>query len=292
QDRPWPKKYQINLLQNQEGNGIGLAKARSKGLVKPGWNQMKLTVRGETAQMEINGKPAWKTDGVAVSNGYIGIQVEVPGGGQFEFRNLFVTELAHESIFDEKSLAGWMGAGQDAAKCWEVEDGLLKCTGAKGPWLRSAEQVDDFNLRLEYRLKDGGNSGVYVRVPENGNHHGKDAGVEVQILDDHAERYKKLKDYQYSASVYKIAPADPRVSRPAGAWNTLEIDCRGDAYLVTHNGTVVVTANLKSHPGLGERLKKGYLGLQNHSEEVWFRDIRLGPSTRADQAEASESTNP
>src|SRR6185436_1233112 len=61
--KPWPKQYQINLLQGGEGNCIGVKEATSKGLIKPGdWNHFKLTVIGDRAEMEINGKPAWKVE--------------------------------------------------------------------------------------------------------------------------------------------------------------------------------------------------------------------------------------
>jgi hypothetical protein len=274
--KKFPDRFQINLKQGDELNLIRFPKARSTGLVKPGeWNKVKLTVRGDQAQMEINGQEAWKTDGLEVKDGYVGLQVEVPLGGQFEFRNLFITELDHVAMFNGKDLTGWEGAGQPASACWQVEDGLLMCTGAKGPWLRSVEQYGDFNLRLEYKLKEGGNSGVYVRVPKDGNHHGKDAGVEIQVLDDHSPRYKKLEPYQYTGSVYKVAPSKEHVGRPAGEWNSLEIDCEGTRYRITHNGTVIVDADVEEFPGLKERLTKGYLGLQNHSEEVWYRNVRI-----------------
>jgi hypothetical protein len=280
--RPWPTRYQANLLQGQEGNVGQLEGATSSGLVKAGqWNHFKLTVVGSKAALEINGQPAWKADGVEPKSGYLGLQAEVPKGGQFEFRNLRITEHGHRSLFDGKDLSGhWEGATTEAGACWLVEDGLLVCTGKKGPWLRSKEQFGDFNLRLEYKLKPGGNSGVYVRVPKDGAHHPRKeggAGVEIQILDDADERYRAIKPYQFSGSVYAIAAAEPRVSRPAGQWNTLEIECRGTSYRVTHNGVVVADAKEAEFPALKERQLAGYLGLQNHSEEVWFRNLRIGP---------------
>lgn len=190
------------------------------------------------------------------------------------------------SLFNGKDLTGWEGAGSDASACWMVEDGLLVCTGQKGPWLRSKEQYGDFNLRLEYKLKPGGNSGVYVRVPKDGDHRGRDlnggkpSGVEIQILDDADPRYAKLKDYQYSGSVYAIAPAKQRVSLPAGSWNTLEINCLDSRYKITHNGTVIIDADEAEFPELKNRESKGYLGLQNHSEHVWFRNVRIGPAVK------------
>ena len=191
-----------------------------------------------------------------------------------------MTEIGHEAIFNGTDLAGWEGAGQEAAACWKVEDGLLMCTGDKGPWLRSEKEYGDFNLRLAYKLKEGGNSGVFIRVPKNGDHHGEGAGIEVQVLDDNAKRYDSLKPYQYTGSLYAIVPAEPRVCRPAGEWNTLELDCHGTNYLVIHNGVQVIKANAEDHPELAKRLQKGYLGLQNHSEAVWYKDVRIGPSVQ------------
>jgi 3-keto-disaccharide hydrolase len=185
---------------------------------------------------------------------------------------------SYRPLFDGQSLAGWEGAGQPAEKCWKVDEGQIVCTGEKGPWLRSTEQFDDFNLRLEYKLKPGGNSGVYIRVPENGTHHGDGAGIEVQVLDDAAERYRMLKPYQYTGSLYAIAPATSHVAKPAGEWNTLEINCRGTKYHVVHNGTTIIAADETTFPELKGRLTKGHLGLQNHSEEVWYRNLRIGPA--------------
>jgi hypothetical protein len=186
-------------------------------------------------------------------------------------------ELGFQNLLG-KGFAGWEAAEGDPAACWKREGDELICTGAKGPWLRYSKPVKDFNLRLEFLLKEGGNSGVYVRVPPDGVHHGVNSGIEVQILDDASPRYKNLRPYQYSGSLYAIVPADQRVARPAGTWNTLEIDCKGDRYLVRQNGVEVVKSSRKIAPELTERRIEGYLGLQNHSEEVRFRNIRLGNS--------------
>jgi len=288
--KPFPKpSYQINLQQGKEGNIGTLAGASSSGLVKPAgeWNAFDITVVGDTVAVAINGKPAYKTSGLERALGYIGFQVEVPKGGQFQIRNVQITELGSKSLFNGKDLTGWEGAGQPAENCWRVVDGLLQCTGEKGPWIRSLEEYGDFNFRLEYQLDPGANSGVYVRVPRNGSHHRKDeqegpAGFEVQILDDAHEKYRTLKDYQYSASVYDIAGANPRVSRPAGEWNVLEINCLGGHVTTTHNGKIVVDIDEERNPLLKLRERKGYLGLQNHSSVVNFRNVRIGPALEYD----------
>ena len=118
-------------------------------------------------------------------------------------------------------------------------------------------------------------------MPFDGDHRGKElsggkpSGLEVQVLDDADKRYKDLKPYQYCGSLYAIEAASPHVGRPAGRWNSLEIDCRGADYRIVHNGVTGIDAKGEATPELKERLLSGYLGLQNHSEEVWFRNLRI-----------------
>lgn len=93
--RPWPKRYQANLLKGKEGDVGGIKGASSKGLLKDReWNKFKLTVNGSKISLQINGKDAWKGDGLEdLEAGFIAVQAEVPGGGQHYFRNIFITEL-------------------------------------------------------------------------------------------------------------------------------------------------------------------------------------------------------
>ena len=285
QGRPFPKSgYQVNLLQGREGHVPRLDRAVTSGLVKPAgqWNTFEITAVGPKLSLRINDRRAYEVEGLAIPSGYIGLQVEVPKGGQFEFRNLRITELTHRSLFDGQSLAHWRGADQPAEVCWEVQDGELVCTRKRGPWLRSVDQYGDFNLRLEYQVAPGGNSGVYVRVPADGKHHRDSdgqppAGVEVQILDDSAGKHATLKDYQYSGGVYDIAGPAHRVSNPPGEWNTLEIDCQGHNITTAHNGIVIVEVAPERFPAIELRNLRGYLGLQNHGGAVRFRNIRIGP---------------
>jgi len=93
---PWPPRYQSNLKKGDEGNVAGLkgAKCDRTDLVKPGdWNHFKLTVRGTKAELEMNGTLAWKGEGLeGPKEGFIALQSEVPGGGQFRFRNIYLTK--------------------------------------------------------------------------------------------------------------------------------------------------------------------------------------------------------
>lgn len=283
--KPFPKGYQSNLQENKEGEIIGIAGTKTAGLVKPGeWNDFELLIVGDRAQLTINGKPAYDVTGLKTDLGFVGFQIEVPNGGQFLLKDISLTEVGFKPLFDGKTFAGWeSGEAAPLEACWIVEHGQIICTGAKGPWLRTKEEYGDFNLRFDYQVSPAGNSGVYVRVPKDGNHHRENdqqppAGFEVQVLDDAHESYKTIKDFQYCASVYDFVGAKPRNSKPAGQWNTLEINCRGGQVTTAHNGVMVVNMNEETAPGFALRLKKGFLGLQNHSTRVAFKNLRLGPA--------------
>lgn len=184
-------------------------------------------------------------------------------------------------LFNGKDLNGWkVYAGKPES--WTAADGLLVCTGAKGGgWLGTRRDYADFVLRLEYRLRPGGNSGVYLRAPETG--WISRAGMEIQILDDNDPRYAKLDFFQYTGSIYHAAAPTRRAGKPAGQWNAMEIRCAGRHVVVTLNGKKVQDADLdwlrrepevaKEHPGLARTT--GRIGLQNHSERVEFRRLRV-----------------
>ena len=281
---PFPAHgYQINLLEGKEGNIGTLKGAMSTGLVKPGqWNIFDITAVGSRVTLLINGQQAYDVDGLTTAAGHIGFQIEVPMGGQFLIRNVRIHELSHQSLLNGRDMTGWEGADRDASACWRVHEGVLECDGRDGPWLRSLLEYEDFNLRLEYSLDEGGNSGIFIRVPRDGTHHRAQpseppAGFEVQLLDDRAKQYDALKDFQYGASIYDICGARQKVGRAAGAWNSLEINCIGNHITTTHNGIRVVDVTPESHPAISLRKTKGFLGLQNHKTTVRVRAIRIGP---------------
>ncbi len=94
---PWPKEHQVNMRRGQEGTISGADKVKAASLYKPGaWNHYKLTVKGETAELEFNGEKAWSRGGIQPPKGHLCLQAEVPGGGQFLFKNLTILELGAE----------------------------------------------------------------------------------------------------------------------------------------------------------------------------------------------------
>lgn len=178
-------------------------------------------------------------------------------------------------LFNGTDLDGWEPVGLNPDS-WGVENGLLYTDGAGSGWLSTVAQYDDFIFELEFRVPDGGNSGVFIRAPREGNP--AFAGLEIQILDDYAERYSDLKPYQYSGSIYNVKAPSKRVTKPAGEWQSMVIRADGPHIQVTINGEMILSTSLSNHmelvedhPGLVRR--KGYIGLQNHSSRVEFRNI-------------------
>jgi hypothetical protein len=90
---PWPSQHQVNMRKGEEGALPDTDKAACSRLFKKGeWNHFKLTVKGEEAELEFNGQKAWTKGGIKPPKGYLCLQAEVPGGGQFLFKNLTIVE--------------------------------------------------------------------------------------------------------------------------------------------------------------------------------------------------------
>lgn len=180
-------------------------------------------------------------------------------------------------LFNGRNLDGWETVGKQS---WEAVNGVLACTGEGAGWLSTIKEYGDFELELEFWLPPAGNSGVFLRAPREGNPAYN--GLEIQVLDDRSEKYEDLRPEQFTGSVYDVVPASEHVTKPAGEWNKMRIVCRGPHIDVTLNGTQVVNAELDKypakdaeHPGL--KRSRGYIGLQNHSSIVQYRNIRLKP---------------
>ncbi|HEV7282004.1 MAG TPA: DUF1080 domain-containing protein [Pirellulaceae bacterium] len=277
----WPDRRQINLKQGEEGTLLSPKVAADQAVIEPGeWRSFELSVVRDQAMLKLNGEPAWTTEGISDPTGWLALQVEVPQGGQYEFRNLTVVETSFEDLLPG-DLDAWTAIEKKPLDCWALENGVLSCLPKDGPSLRTKEKIGDFSLRLSYRLAEGGNSGVYLRTPEGGSHHGDGAGIEVQLLHDDAQRYATLKPYQYSGSLYGIVPAKRGSARGADEWNAMQITCEGTSYQVILNGDVITHATADDAPELAKRAVEGFLGLQHHGGGVDYRDIRLGPPTFA-----------
>jgi len=183
-----------------------------------------------------------------------------------------------QSLFNGKNLDGWKNFASKKDR-WVVEDGVIVCQGGGGGWLGTNRDYADFELRLEYKLKPGGNSGIYVRAPEEG--WISRLGMEIQLLDDFHPRYANLDFYQHTGALYHVAAPTRRATKKAGQWNALTIRAEGRQLQVRLNGVALLDVDLdrcrkdpavaKEHPGLARTT--GRIGLQSHTDRVEFRNI-------------------
>lgn len=182
-----------------------------------------------------------------------------------------------------EELEGWV-IQEGRSGSWKRQGDEIGCVSAGGGWLRTEKEYSDFILKLEYRLQPGGNSGIGIRCPPSGNP--TFTGIEIQLLDDHAEKYADLRPDQYTGSIYYQVPAQQRASlRPNGEWNACEIRCLGDYLQVWINGELVNDVNLARPRPKGDaaagpfsptnRPPFGHLALQSHSTRVDFRNIQI-----------------
>jgi hypothetical protein len=184
-------------------------------------------------------------------------------------------------LFNGKDLSGWKryDVKNDV---WGVEAGKIICSGKNGGgWLGTDRDYADFELRLEYRLAPGGNSGVYLRAPQKG--WISRVGMEIQVLDDFHPRYANLDFYQYTGSIYHVVAPTQRAGKKAGEWNRLTIRAEGRQVVVILNGKKIVDADLdrcrkdpkvaQEHPGLARTT--GRIGLQSHTDRVEYRNLRI-----------------
>ena len=180
-------------------------------------------------------------------------------------------------LFNGKDLTGWTGDTIGH----RVEDGILVAEPLGN--LYTEGEYSDFILRFEFKLSPGANNGIGVRVPMGAK--ASREGVEIQILDDTAEKFAKAKPWQRHGSVYGIIPAQTGHLKPVGEWNEEEIRVQGTRVRVVLNGSVIVDADLapfrdgtptpdgKRHPGL--KRKRGHISLAGHKTQLFFRALRI-----------------
>lgn len=189
------------------------------------------------------------------------------------------TEEGFTSLFDGKSLNGWTIVGKRGPG-YVPQDGIIVCPANGGGNLFTEKTYSDFIFRFEFKLSPGGNNGVGIRTPLQGN--AAYVGMEIQLLDDPAPQYKNLRPVQYCGSIYDVFAAKRGSLKPAGEWNSMEIHCDGPQVTITINDQVIVDADtstvtdeavLEKHPGL--KRTEGHIGFLGHGTLVAFRNLRV-----------------
>jgi hypothetical protein len=198
------------------------------------------------------------------------------------------------SLFDGKAIEHFRNYNKPDAPVsdkWVVKDGAMVLTGKGGGDIITKEQFENFELVLEYKISVGGNSGLMFGVVEQKGKPPYDSGPEVQIQDN-----VKGGDPQKAGWLYQLyqPPIDEKTgkpidaTKPAGEWNELRfklvngkgsIHMNGVKYADFEVGSEDWNARLAKSkfakwPAFGKS-KKGHICLQDHGNEVAFRNIKV-----------------
>jgi Domain of Unknown Function (DUF1080) len=191
-------------------------------------------------------------------------------------------------LYNGKDLGGWhVKDGRNGL--WKANGEILFCEkgelGANGGgWLTTDREYGDFVLRLEWRIPPGGNSGVGLRYPKDGEP--AHEGMEIQILDDASPENARCPPEELSGSLFVEKAPIVKADKPVGEWNRMEITCRGSLLIVKTNGVETLHLNLddltvlhghhRQYKPVSERPRKGFLGLQgDRGVQVEYRHIEL-----------------
>lgn len=266
------------------------------------WNTFHIKMVGDHVTVYLNGELV--TNNVILENYFDRKQPIFPieqielqaHGSKVAYRNIYIKEIprpepfklspeeekeGYEVLFDGTNMHKWTGNTTE----YVTEDGCIVITPKKGSGgnLYTKEEFGNFIFRFQFQLTPRANNGLGIRTPMEGD--AAYLGMELQILDNEASNYSRLKDYQYHGSVYGIIPAKRGYLKPVGEWNYQEVVADGDNIKVTLNGTVILDGNIreatkangpadgKEHPGLFN--KTGHIGFLGHGSVVKFKEIRI-----------------
>ncbi|MDO5570504.1 MAG: DUF1080 domain-containing protein [Bacteroidales bacterium] len=212
-------------------------------------------------------------------------------------------------LFDGQTFKGWRGYNrQDVPKAWTIEDGCIKINGSgmgeagakDGGDLIFDQKYGNFELSWEWKVDKGSNSGVFYLAQEVEGQPIYISAPEYQVLDNvnHPDAKLGVDGNRQSASLYDMIPAKPQNSKPFGEWNQSKIMCYKGTVVHYQNDKPVVEYHLWT-PQWQEMLdnskfskdkwpeaydlllncggaeKKGYIGLQDHGDNVWYRNIKI-----------------
>ena len=212
-------------------------------------------------------------------------------------------------LFDGETFDGWRGYNRtDVPAAWTIEDGAIKINGSgmgeagakDGGDIIFDRKFKDFELEFEWKVDKGSNSGVFYLAQEIPDQPIYISAPEYQVLDNenHPDAKLGVDGNRQSASLYDMIPAKPQNAKPFGEWNTGKIMVYKGTVAHYLNGEVVVEYHLWTPQwkelldnskfsedkwpvayelllNCGGENHEGYIGFQDHGDNVWFRNIRV-----------------
>lgn len=202
------------------------------------------------------------------------------------------------SLFNGKNTEGWHKyGGKPVGAAWKVKDGFLYLdTSIKENWqikdggdIITDEEYENFELQLEWNIAKNGNSGIIFYIHEDKSKYNWpwETGPEMQVLDNNGHPDSKIIKHR-AGDLYDLISCYKETVKPFGEWNLAVVKCVNGKLEMYLNGELVVSATLwgdnwkkmvagskfKNMPGFGI-YKKGHIGLQDHGDEVRFRNIKI-----------------
>ena len=213
-------------------------------------------------------------------------------------------------LFDGKTFNGWRGYNRnDVPANWIIEDGTMKIVGSGTGEAQSKDGGDlifghkfkNFELSIDWKVSKAGNSGIFYLAQEIKDEPIWISSPESQILDNenHLDAKLGIDGNRQSTSLYDMIPAKPQNAKPFGEWNNTTITVFKGTVIHAQNGVNVLEYHLwtpkwkemlqnsKFEPGgefpkafellynCGGKNREGYIGLQDHGDDVWFRNIKI-----------------
>lgn len=202
-------------------------------------------------------------------------------------------------LFDGKTSTGWRGYGIEnfPKKGWVVEDGELHVLGSGkgeaggGGDIITEKMYGNFEFSMEWKVSEGGNSGIFYLAQEKPDQPIWKSAPEMQILDNakHPDAKLGIDGNRAAGSLYDLIPGDFDVVKPAGEWNKVKVMVykgtvvhwvNGKNVLEYHLWTddwnnMVLNSKFKDYQDFLNTAEVGYIGLQDHGDDVWFRNIKI-----------------
>lgn len=201
------------------------------------------------------------------------------------------------SLFDGSTLNGWAKyGGGEVGKAWKVQDGSIYLDATnKADWqtgdggdIVTTEEFDNFHLKYEWKIAPNGNSGLIFFVHEAPEYNYPwQTGLEMQVLDNDGHPDAKITTHR-AGDLYDLIESSEETVKPYGEWNLAEIIADNGKLELHLNGVMVVSTTMwtpewealvakskfKDMAGFS-KYKKGKISLQDHGDEVWFRNIEI-----------------
>jgi len=218
----------------------------------------------------------------------------------FAFTQINAQKKEWISLFDGKTTSGWHTYGKDAVgEAWKVIDGalMLDPTNKQGWQIKGGgdivtnESYGDFHLQLEWKISKKGNSGIIFFVQDEPKKYNYIwyTGPEMQVLDNDGHADAKINKHR-AGNLYDLVAGVEGAVKPVGEWNLVDVINEKGTLTLRLNGVTTVTTTLgddawknlikNSKFSKGEspdfgKVFTGHIGLQDHGDQVWYRNIRI-----------------